>query len=107
HHDLNRAPALRQRRAHRPPDARLGVERRDADADEGWTRHASRLSPRRCRAPLTPTSRLRQAGTLPPGRRMPLPIFYINLAARRDRREFMESQLRAMGMAAVRIEAVT
>ena len=36
-----------------------------------------------------------------------LPIYYINLASRQDRREFMERQLAALGLAASRIEAVT
>jgi glycosyl transferase, family 25 len=36
-----------------------------------------------------------------------LPIFYINLASRTDRREFMEEQLAALGLSAVRVEAVT
>jgi len=36
-----------------------------------------------------------------------LPIFYINLASRPDRREFMDDQLRALGLVGTRIEAVT
>lgn len=36
-----------------------------------------------------------------------LPIFYINLASRPDRREFMDVQLRALGLVGTRIEAVT
>lgn len=36
-----------------------------------------------------------------------LPIFYINLASRPDRREFMDAQLRALGLVGTRIEAVT
>lgn len=36
-----------------------------------------------------------------------LPIFYINLASRPDRRDFMESQLRKLGLEGKRIEAVT
>ncbi|HEU6456543.1 MAG TPA: glycosyltransferase family 25 protein, partial [Roseateles sp.] len=38
---------------------------------------------------------------------MPLPIFYINLASRPDRRQHVERQLVALGLAATRIEAVT
>lgn len=36
-----------------------------------------------------------------------LPIFYINLASRRDRRDFMEAQLQSLGLKGTRIEAVT
>jgi len=36
-----------------------------------------------------------------------LPIFYINLASRPDRREFMEGQFRKLGLVGTRIEAVT
>lgn len=36
-----------------------------------------------------------------------LPIFYINLAARADRREHMEAQFRAIGVVGERVEAVT
>lgn len=36
-----------------------------------------------------------------------IPIFYINLAARPDRRAFMESQFQKLGLEAQRIEAVT
>ncbi|WEK03209.1 MAG: glycosyltransferase family 25 protein [Candidatus Devosia phytovorans] len=36
-----------------------------------------------------------------------LPIFYINLASRPDRREFMDGQLQALGLSGTRIEAVT
>lgn len=36
-----------------------------------------------------------------------LPIFYINLASRPDRRDFMDAQLRALGLTGTRIEAVT
>ncbi|SMQ65703.1 glycosyl transferase, family 25 [Devosia lucknowensis] len=36
-----------------------------------------------------------------------LPIFYINLASRPDRRRFMEDQLQSLGLAGVRIEAAT
>lgn len=36
-----------------------------------------------------------------------LPIFYINLASRPDRREFMETQLRELGLEGTRVEAVT
>jgi glycosyl transferase family 25 len=36
-----------------------------------------------------------------------LPIFYINLAHRNDRREYMDGQLESMGLAGTRIEAVT
>lgn len=36
-----------------------------------------------------------------------LPIFYINLASRPDRREFMERQLAELGLIGHRIEAVT
>lgn len=36
-----------------------------------------------------------------------LPIFYINLANRPDRRDFMEGQFRALGLDGTRIEAVT
>lgn len=38
---------------------------------------------------------------------MQLPIFYINLASRPDRREHVERQLRALGLDGTRIEAVT
>lgn len=38
---------------------------------------------------------------------MPLPIFYINLASRPDRREHVERQLTALGLAGIRIDAVT
>ena len=38
---------------------------------------------------------------------MPLPIFYINLASRPDRRAHVERQLAALGLAATRIEALT
>ena len=38
---------------------------------------------------------------------MPLPIFYINLASRPDRRDHVERQLDALGLAGTRIEAVT
>ncbi|HEV2518562.1 MAG TPA: glycosyltransferase family 25 protein [Devosia sp.] len=38
---------------------------------------------------------------------MPLPIFYINLASRADRRQHVERQLVALGLTASRIEAVT
>jgi len=38
---------------------------------------------------------------------MPLPIFYINLASRPDRREHVERQLRGLGLPGTRIEAVT
>lgn len=36
-----------------------------------------------------------------------IPVFYINLAARRDRRDFMERQFDQLGIAAQRIEAAT
>jgi glycosyl transferase family 25 len=36
-----------------------------------------------------------------------LPIFYINMASRPDRREHVERQLAALGLSATRIEAVT
>lgn len=36
-----------------------------------------------------------------------LPIFYINLATRPDRRAYMENQLATLGLTATRIEAVT
>lgn len=36
-----------------------------------------------------------------------IPVFYINLATRPDRREFMEQQFAQLGMAAERVEAVT
>lgn len=36
-----------------------------------------------------------------------LPIYYINLAARPDRREFMETQLAGLGLSGTRIEAAT
>lgn len=36
-----------------------------------------------------------------------LPIYYINMANRPDRRAFMERQLASMGLAGIRIEAVT
>lgn len=36
-----------------------------------------------------------------------LPIFYINLASRPDRRDFMEAQLKSLGLVGTRIEAVT
>jgi len=36
-----------------------------------------------------------------------LPVYYINLARRTDRREFMERQFDALGLAATRIEAAT
>lgn len=36
-----------------------------------------------------------------------LPIFYINLASRPDRREFMEAQFHKLGLNGIRIEAVT
>ncbi len=36
-----------------------------------------------------------------------LPIFYINMAARPDRREHVERQLDALGLAGIRIDAVT
>jgi glycosyl transferase, family 25 len=36
-----------------------------------------------------------------------LPIYYINLATRPDRRDFMEAQLAALGLAGTRIEAAT
>lgn len=36
-----------------------------------------------------------------------LPIFYINLANRPDRRDFMEHQLAGLGLSATRIEALT
>lgn len=38
---------------------------------------------------------------------MPLPIFYINLSSRPDRREHVESQLGALGLTGTRIAAVT
>jgi glycosyl transferase family 25 len=38
---------------------------------------------------------------------MPLPIFYINLSSRPDRREHVERQFDALGLDATRIEAVT
>ena len=34
-------------------------------------------------------------------------IYYINLARRTDRRDFMEAQFQKLGLAATRIEAVT
>jgi GR25 family glycosyltransferase involved in LPS biosynthesis len=37
----------------------------------------------------------------------PIPVFYINLASRPDRREHMERQFALLGVAAERIEAVT
>jgi glycosyl transferase family 25 len=37
---------------------------------------------------------------------MPLPIFYINLSSRPDRREHVERQLGALGLHGIRIEAV-
>ena len=36
-----------------------------------------------------------------------LPVFYINLARRTDRREFMEGQFDALGIEAVRVDAIT
>jgi len=36
-----------------------------------------------------------------------LPIYYINLATRPDRRQFMEDQLQALGLVANRVDAVT
>lgn len=36
-----------------------------------------------------------------------LPIYYINLASRPDRRAFMEAQLQALGLSGTRIEAAT
>lgn len=36
-----------------------------------------------------------------------MPVFFINLAARRDRRQFMEDQFARLGIVAERIEAVT
>ncbi len=36
-----------------------------------------------------------------------LPIYYINLATRPDRRRFMEEQLQRLGLAGIRIEAAT
>jgi glycosyl transferase, family 25 len=36
-----------------------------------------------------------------------LPIYFINLATRPDRRAFMEAQLSSLGLAGIRIEAVT
>lgn len=38
---------------------------------------------------------------------MQLPIFYINLSSRPDRREHVERQLQALGLSGTRIEAVT
>jgi glycosyl transferase family 25 len=38
---------------------------------------------------------------------MQVPIFYINLASRPDRREFMERQFAELGLAAERVEAIT
>lgn len=38
---------------------------------------------------------------------MPIPIYYINLASRPDRRDFMEEQFARLGLSATRIEAVT
>ena len=38
---------------------------------------------------------------------MALPVFYINVASRLDRRQFMEDQFARLGLAAERIEAVT
>ena len=38
---------------------------------------------------------------------MPLPIFYINLSSRPDRREHVERQFDALGLVGTRIEAVT
>jgi hypothetical protein len=35
-----------------------------------------------------------------------LPVFYINVAARTDRRDFMESQFAELGIPVERIEAV-
>lgn len=38
---------------------------------------------------------------------MSIPIYYINLASRTDRRDFMEEQFARLGLSATRIEAVT
>ncbi|WMT92004.1 glycosyltransferase family 25 protein [Pelagibacterium sp. H642] len=38
---------------------------------------------------------------------MSIPIYYINLASRTDRRDFMEEQFARLGLTATRIEAVT
>src|SRR5207249_2273941 len=39
--------------------------------------------------------------------RMALPVFYINVASRLDRRRFMEAQFASLGLSAERIEAAT
>ena len=36
-----------------------------------------------------------------------IPLYYVNLASRPDRREFMDAQFARVGLAATRIEAVT